>query len=292
LRAGLSLLLLLPLAGCYGVRTHTVNHTIVVPHVLDATVEQLITRLDTQYNAIQSLNASVDITASEGSEHTGEVKDIPTFSGFIWLRKPSDLRVLLQLPVLRSRALDMVSDGKSFKLVIPPKGKAIVGSEEVTTPSKNGLENLRPGIIRDALLIPPLGPDDLVALTEGSRLIPAPVTKHGDRKETLEEPDYDLAIGRSVGKHILERERVIHISRVTLLPYRQEIYSHGKIVTRVDYDRYQKFGDIDFPMSIVITRPIDEYKLKLDFSRLTLNQTMTDDTFVLNIPSDLVVTKM
>jgi hypothetical protein len=251
------------------------------------------------------MSAAVEIAASEGSEHTGEVKEIPTFSGYLWLRKPADLRVLLLLPVVRSHALDMVSNGTDFKMLIPPKNKAIVGGERVTNPSQNGLENLRPGIIRDALLIPPVEGDQLVDLVNGSREIAAVRRRktgenENEPKEVLEEPDYDLTVlripasvsGKGKDGHILQRVRVVHISRVTLLPYEQDIYENGKVVTKVEYDRYQKIGGIDFPTSILITRPLEEYKLKLDLSKITLNQPQTDDTYVLKIPEGVAIQKM
>ncbi len=46
------------------------------------------------------------------------------------MRKPRDIRVILQVPLLGSLMADMVSDGNNFKLVIPvsPYNKAIVGT--------------------------------------------------------------------------------------------------------------------------------------------------------------------
>lgn len=289
LLAGAALLLALPLGGCYSVHTRNVDRTVLAPHVLNATLEQLVSQMNAKYKAVQTLNATVDITASTGGRHEGQVKEIPTFAGYIMLRKPTDLRVLMLVPVLRSRALDMVSDGKNFKLLIPPKNRAVEGSDEVSTPSKNGLENLRPNIVRDALLVPAVGPDEYVDLTENSRLL-APAR---GRKERIEEPDYDLAILRVRSDHVLERVRVIHISRVDLQPYQQDIYDHaGHVVTVVTYDKYQKFDQVDFPMSILITRPLDEYTLKIDVTKLAVNSKLEDDQFVLKIPDTIPIQKM
>ena len=285
-----SLLLLgAPLTGCYSIRTHTVDKTVTAPHVLNATLDQLVEKMNDQYRAVQTLNATVDITASTGGRREGQVKEIPTFAGYIMLRKPTDLRVLMLVPVLRSRALDMVSDGKNFKLLIPPKNKAVEGSDELTTPSKNGLENLRPNIIRDALLVPAVGPDEYIDLTESSRII----TPARGKKEAVEEPDYDLVFLKVRTDHVLERVRVIHIGRTTLRPYQQDIYDHsGHIVTVVTYDKYQKYGDVDFPMSLLITRPLDEYTLKIDVSKLTVNGKLDDEQFVLKIPDNVPIQKM
>jgi outer membrane lipoprotein-sorting protein len=279
------------LSGCnlLAVRRHAVARTVRITEVLTATLEQLNDQIAKDYAAIQTINASVDIKATSGGEHQGEVKELPTFAGYILLRKPSDLRVLMLLPLVRSKALDMVSDGKTFRLVSPPEKMAREGSEEVTTPSKKGLENLRPNIIRNALLVPPLQDDELVSLTQNARILPPAPGK----KESTEEPDYDLTVTRKKSGNELQTIRVIHISRVTLKPYEQDIYDpDGRIATIVTYDKYQKYGDIPFPGTILITRPIDEYSLRIDITKLTFNEKMDDEEFVLPIPDNIPVTKM
>ena len=293
LKAALLSALALPTVGCF-VRTRTVDKTIVAPNVQAATLDELLDRMATRFAAINTLNMSVNITASTGGAHQGQVKDYPAFAGYMFLRKPEDLRVLMLVPFVRSRALDMVSDGKNFKLLISaPKAKAIVGPEVMITPSKNGLENLRPSIIRDALQVPPVEPEDYVALTTNVRLL-APA--HG-RKEAIEEPDYDVTVlrvkpGHESG-HVLDRVRVVHISRVTLLPYEQDLYDDsGRLVTTINYDKFQKFGDVMYPMSIFIKRPIDEYTLQIDVTKLVINEPLDDEQFKLTIPEGIPVQHM
>ena len=282
----------LSLTGCLSLTIHrrSVNKTVRASMVMDATVEQLNDRIAEQYAAVKSLNAAIDIKASVGGSSVGEIKDYPEFSGYVLMRKPDDLRVFMLVPVVRSLALDMVSDGKDFKLLIPPKSKAIVGSDlEVAAPSKNGLDNLRPYIIRDALLVPPVLPDELVTLTQDSRILPAAPGK----KELTEEPDYDLTVSRTKSGNVLETERVIHISRVTMKPYQQDVYDHaGRLVTMVTYANYKQFGDVAIPMSILISRPIDQYSLQITINKLTLNQKLDNEQFVLKIPENIPVQKM
>jgi outer membrane lipoprotein-sorting protein len=284
----------LPTTGCFFVRTRTVDKTVLAPNVRQATLDELLKQMADRYAAVNTLNMSVNITASTGGARQGQVKDYPTFAGYMFLRKPEDLRVLMLVPFVRSRALDMVSDGKNFKLLISaPKAKAIVGPEVMTTPSKSGLENLRPGIIRDALQIPPVGPNDFVALTMNFRLI-APAHGH---KEAIEEPDYDLTVLRQkpgeANGHVLQRVRVIHISRITLLPYEQDLYDDaGRLVTTINYAKFQKFGDVMYPMSIFLKRPIDEYTLQIDVTKLVVNQPLDDEQFKLTIPEGVPVQQM
>ena len=55
---------------------------------------------------------------------------------------------------MRNRAFDMVSNGDRFKLSIPPKNRFITGKNQLTKISDNPLENLRPQVIYEALLMP------------------------------------------------------------------------------------------------------------------------------------------
>ncbi|WP_245818072.1 hypothetical protein [Granulicella rosea] len=275
--------------GCYGIKTRAIPKTVLAEHVLDATLEQLLTGMANRYAAVDTLTASVNVTASTGGEHTGQVADLPTLSGYILLRKPKDLQVLLKLPLLGSIALDMVDDGKTSKLFVPKKNIAIVGDDDVVKPSKKGFENLRPGIIRDAMLVPGIDPDQYVTLTRGSRILLEKTRK----QEAVEEPDYDLTIMNTKTGHELELARVIHISRVSLLPYQQDMYDQdGRIVTIVKYDKYQKYGEIDYPSSIFIQRPVDEYTLQIDLTKLIPNQKLDDMQFTLNFPEGMKVQKM
>ncbi len=325
-RSGPALLLplVLALAGCVTVRVHRVGKTVIAPHVLDASLDQLISQMNARYTALQTINASVEINATTGGEHEGEVKEIPTFAGYILLRKPGDLHLILLLPVIRSRALDMVTDGRTFKLLIPPKNRAITGSDEIveapvhpraatpaatagTTPGgaqpehqPSSLEGLRPNIIREALQVPPLASDEFVTLTQHSRILPPKTSGNDDHKETIEEPDFDLTVLRRLGApavpsavQTVETVRVIHIGRINLLPYQQDIYDHhGRVVTEVYYNGYAKSGDLDFPMNVLIKRPLDEYTLNIVFTKLQLNTKLDDEQFVLKIPDNIPIQKM
>ena len=280
------------LTGCERLALHkrAVNKTILAPHVMNASLDELNGQLAAQYAAVHTLSAKVNIKVSTGGKAEGEVTEvIPLFSGFILMRKPSDLRTILQLPVVGSLALDMVSDGKTFKLVVPPKRIAREGSEELVTQSAKGFENLRPNVIRDALLVPPVGDDEFVSETQDARILPPAPGK----KVSTEEPDYDLTVTRRKTGNELQTIRVTHISRVTLKPYQQDIYdTTGHLVEIVKYDKYQKFGGIDFPMSISIEMPIYEYSLQIDITRLTLNQDMDDEQFKFNFPEGIPIQKM
>ncbi len=279
------------LTGCLST-TRVVQKTQAPEVYRTASVQTLEKEVSDRDAAIRTMNAQVLITASVGGSKEGKVTEYTSFKGYIFVQKPDSLRVILQIPLLGSRALDMVSGGGTFTMVHATRSSGDVwmqGSNVVTKPSKNGLENLRPPVFLDSLLIPGVSADDYVSLTESSRVI-QPATKHQD---AIDEPDYDLMISKVVQGHTLRPDRVIHISRVTMLPFQQDIYDdQGRVVTQATYDRYQKYGDHDFPSLINIRRPLDEYSLKIEVTKLTLNDSFDADQFDLKIPPDAVVKKM
>jgi outer membrane lipoprotein-sorting protein len=277
------------LTGCLS-HTRTVPRTHAPDVVLDATLDQLTNQVNSRFEAVQSMNASVQIVATTGGGRIGQEKDSLSFGGYIFVRKPEDLRVILRVPILGSQALDMVSVGKTWKLWIPPRNRAMEGTSEITKPSKNGLENLRPAVFFDSLLVRGLGPDQIVSLTSDIRIVD---NSNKKKMDIVEEPDYDLEILSQPVGHISRTVRVIHLSRENLLPYRQDIYdSAGNIVTKAFYSNYQKFGDIPFPTKIIIRRPLDQYSLTLTFSKVAFNQKMEDDQFDLKIPESVPIQKM
>jgi len=275
-------------SGCF--RSTKLVQKTMAPDVYHSTsVEQIEKDVSARDAAIKTLNASVLITASEGGGKTGKVTTYTSFRGYIFVRKPRDLRVILQLPVIGSRALDMVSNGDTFKLLIPPKNKAITGTNEVTNPSKNGLENLRPKVFFDSLLVPGVGPNEYVSLNESTRIMPSPDKK----RVAIEEPDYDLTISKVKNGNVLQTTRVLHISRVDMLPFQQDIYDEqGRVVTSTTYEKYQEVNGVMFPMLIRMSRPLDEYALKVDVTKLTMNGPFEDDQFELKIPSGIAVQEM
>lgn len=291
MQQALAVVLLTAVPGLTGCLTHTriVPKTRVAPVVMNATLGTLINEVNAQFDSIQTMSATVEISAAVGGGLQGKVKESPSFSGYIFLQKPQDMRVLLLVPVLRSQALDMVSDGKTWKLWIPPRNKAMEGTSEVSTPSKNGLENLRPAVFLDSLLVRGPQENEVVSLTSDIRVI-----ENAKKKDDLiEEPDYDMAVlSQPVGQTV-KTLRVIHISRANLLPYQQDIYDDaGHVVTKAMYSNYQKYGETEFPSKIVIQRPVDQYSLTMTITKLTLNQKLDADQFELKIPASVPVQEM
>lgn len=278
------------LTGCL-VHTHSVIKTRPPAVVLSATLDHLLQQIDERYSNIHSMIGFVEVTACTGGASKGEVSCYPAFSGNIILGSPEDISVILKLPLVGSRALDMVSDGKSFKMIVPPESCAIIGSDVVTNSSQKGLYSLRPAVILDSLLIRGLQPNQVVSMTQDSWTPPQPK----NRKGIIEDPDYDIEFLSQPQGQNARTLRVVHIDRVNLLPWRQDIYNEdGKVATQAFYSNYQNFGGVNFPSTIVIQRPLDELSLTITLNKKThFNQTLDADTFDLGpIPANYKVQNM
>jgi len=277
------------LTGCLSLsglftHTHSVVKTRLPDVVYSSTLDHLLKQVDDRNAAIQSMTVIVQVVACSGGSLKGAVKcnNIP-FSGYIIIGKPEQIRLILNLPVIMSRAMDMVSDGNAFKMLIPPENCAITGSDVVTNSSQKGLYALRPGVILDSLLIRGLEPDQVVSMTQDSWIPQQPKS----RKGVVEDPDYDIEFLSQPQGQVAHTLRVVHIDRVNLLPWRQDIYNaDGKVETQATYDKYQKFGEINFPTKIEIQRPLDELGLTITITKATFNQPLLEDQFKLDIPEN------
>ena len=279
---------MLALSGCLK-HTRILERPETPAVVLTASPQQLIQQVNDRFDAIHSMNATVLIRASVGDAAKGKETDYTSIRGYILLRQPSMLRVLGMLPVIETRAFDMVSNGKSFTLLIPPKSLAITGTGTVTTPSSNPLMNLRPPVFYDSMLIKKVEPEDLDYVTSDTGIVRDTKTHH-----LIAEPDYELGILRRIGSsQELMPERVVHISRTNLLPFQQDEYdSHGILVTRTLYSEYRTFDQIAYPTKIVINRPIDGYQLSLTVEKLAFNHPLANDQFHLKIPGGTKIQKL
>jgi hypothetical protein len=243
----LLIIAVIPLGGCVSrSRPVAVDRSIV--QLQTATGNELIERINGEATEIQTLKATVGITASVGGSKLGRITEYQEISGYILARKPSSLRMIGLLPILQNHVFDMVSSGQDFKLWIPLKNRFIAGTNEVARPSPEPLENLRPQAIYDALLPPAVDlQNELAVLEESEHNVIDPTT----RKMALR-PDYTLNIIRQNAREWYQSRKVV-FDRTDLRPHQQLFYDeHGSIVTDVHYDEYKEFNAVFFPTKIEI----------------------------------------
>src|SRR5438445_1060688 len=148
----------LPLSGCLFHRHGYNGPMLNTANLKEATRDQLIDAINAEAAKIQTIDATVDISASVGGQKKGTVTDYTDIKGYLLVREPDMLRMIGLFPLVRNKAFDMVSGGNEFQLSVPAQNKFIVGRNDVIQPATSSLENLRPQAIFDALLLHVIDP--------------------------------------------------------------------------------------------------------------------------------------
>ena len=273
-------LAVLPTAGCM-FRTRPVEETYSKAPLQESSQSALIDSINQQARTIQSLQATVDIDTSVGGAKKGHVTDYKEIRGYVLARKPAMLHMIGLLPIVRTTAFDMVSDGQEFKLWIPPRNRFVVGRNDVQTHnSDQPMESIRPQEIYDALLIRPIDPDREIAVLENSYDI-----LHDAKGHRVLQEDYELIVIRKKDDNAGVLSRKIVFSRTDLQPHHQYIYDEqARLVTEARYANYKEYDGTSFPSRIEIFRPQEEYDITLNMLKVEINKPLRDDQFALRPP--------
>ena len=250
--------------------------------------EQLVDAINAQAAKIKTMQATVDIDTSVGGVNQGKVTDYKEIRGYVLARKPAMLRLIGLMPIVRNRAFDMVSDGKEFKLWIPPKNRFVTGRNDVETPNpKQPLESVRPQNLYEAILIREIDPENEIAVLENGYETVLDAKKH-----RVEQPDYEIVVVKK-GKKAWFLSRKIVFSRTDLKIHRQFMYDEsGNLATDVRYGEYKDYDGINFPVQTEIERPQEEYDITLNIVKLEFNKPLTDDQFALEQPPGAEVVRL
>ena len=273
------LLAVLPTTGCL-FRTRPVEDQYSKTPLQESSQEGLIDSINRQAETIQTLKATVDIDSTAGGIKKGTETQYKEIRGYVLARKPNSLHMIGLMPIVRSTAFDMVSDGRDFKLWIPPKNKFVVGENKTTVPhSDQPMENIRPQNIYEALLIRRIDPNEEIAVKENGY-----ETMHDAKGHRVLQDDYELTIIRREGD-AGKLSRKIVFGRTDLKPHRQFIYDeNGNVVTDARYAEYKDFNGVSFPSRIEIYRPQEEYDITLNMLKVEVNAPLKDDQFTLEQP--------
>ncbi|MGA7400987.1 MAG: DUF4292 domain-containing protein [Candidatus Sulfotelmatobacter sp.] len=273
-------LAVLPTVGCL-FHTRPVEETYSKAPLKEASQSALIDSINEQARKVQSLQATVDIDTSVGGAKKGHVTDYKEIRGYVLARKPAMLHMIGLLPIVRTTAFDMVSDGQQFALWIPPKNRFVVGRNDVQTHnSDQPMESIRPQEIYDALLIRPIDPEHEIAVLENSYDI-----LHDAKGHRVLQEDYELIVIRRKDDNGGVLSRKIVFSRTDLQPHRQYIYDEqARLVTDARYANYKEYDGTDFPSRIEIFRPQEEYDITLNMLKVEINKPLRDDQFALHQP--------
>lgn len=266
------LLVSLALPGCAVRKTTRVVPSLVPPPSKSASTADLVARVNSWSENIQTLTATVDLEPTAGSVYSGVIKEYHDVKAFILFERPTRIRMVGQAPVVRTQIFDMVSDGNEFRVYIAPKEKFIVGRTASTRPVSNSLENLRPQHIMDALLVPPIDPGRENHFREEDEA--------GGRRY------YVVSVLNSAAEGETTLKRKVWFDRSDLGITRQQVYGPGGAYTEdVQYSRYQDFEGVRYPTQIEIHRPAEDYRLTITVLKATFNQPIEPEKFELRKPA-------
>ena len=257
-------------------RVITRNKAAPAQSLLTADKHDLLTLIEKQYQAVNTLNATVDMVPAVGSVIKGKITEYKDVLGYILFKKPDDIRMIGLYPVVRNKAFDMVSRGADFRLFVPSKNRFIVGRNELANvPSPNALENMRPSVFLDALLIRPPEPAQRTAAIDFT-----------DEDNAA----YILHIFGTAPNAELYVARDVWFDRLTLQIVRQMIFDpKGEILSDARYSDWKTYDGVLFPKVIDINRPKDGYGVVLTLLKADINRPISDDKFALERPEGSVL---
>lgn len=260
--------------GCGGAVKRTTNVPATArPVALEASKEQLLDRYNTVAKALQSLDATVELKPSTGTEYSGVVNEYHEVKAFILASRPYNIRMIGQVPVVGKTVFDMASNGKQFEVSVPSKNKFLVGPVALNRPSDKPIENLRPQHLVDALLWPEIRKEEIVLPEEFNdetgRYYVLTVLRGGYQSEILSKIWFNRAD--------------LHVSQL------DSYGPKGALLSEVRYGDWQPLdnptgGIEEYPRSIHMDRPHDDYRLDMTVSKVSINATLPTDRFQLEAP--------
>src|ERR1700758_177146 len=234
--------------------------------------EELLEKYNAFASSVKSLNATVELKTTAGSQYSGLIQEYHEVKAFLLAARPAEVRMVGQAPVIGKTIFDMARDGKEFRVWLPTKNKFLVGDVRLERNSEKPLENLRPQHLLDALLWPEVRKEE-VTLPE----------EFNDENARY----YVLTVLR--GGYQTEILRKVWFDRADLRVVRLQAYGpKGALLSDVRYANWQPVSPEsadEYPMSIRIDRPRNEYRLDLTISKITLNETLEADRFKLEAPA-------
>jgi outer membrane lipoprotein-sorting protein len=248
------------------------------PVAREASEEELLDRYNALAQGLKSIDATLELKPTAGTKYSGVIDEYHEVKAFLLASRPYNIRMIGQVPVVGKTVFDMVSDGQTFEVSIPPKNKFLVGQVALERQSSKPIENLRPQHLVDALLWPEVRKEEAVLNEEyndeNARYYVLTVLRGGYKSEILRKIWFDRAD--------------LHMVRL------QSYGPKGALLADVRYGNWQQVSagsGEEYPMSIRIDRPRDEYRLDLTISRIRLNEPLEADRFKLEAPAGAEVVR-
>jgi hypothetical protein len=282
----LSLFVALAASGCGIKKTVTVE----VPHKIlsarTASFEELLEIIQNYENINDLSSVSVKVTLTYGKWEKGQQEEYREAGGYLLLRRPDTLRLVIQKPILKTRVFDVVSIGDDFSAWIPSQKKFYRGSnvaDDLVADDLPGGIPLRAPHIYEAVLPQSLEMDDPDVRVSVEEAVGT---------DTLY---YVLTIYREGEYPRIYASRKVWIERSGLVIARQQMFDEdGRIISTIQYGEMEQVDGFYLPISMEIDRPEDGYALNMEFGRdrWRVNRGLPDEGFVLTPPDGAEVIQL
>ena len=235
---------------------------------------ELLGSLQAKSGQIRTLQGTMNLDVSGGGLTGDEITEYRQTRGVVVIERPKRILFKVQAPLVGTTVATMVSDGREYRVSVPFKNRFVIGDENIPTLEKTAILNLKPQHIVKALFVditPYLGDPQVKPLFEEATL--------GRRRF------YVFSFINIGGQDVRLLERVWIDRTQRLQVARKQIYDpEGRVEMDVEYSEYHSGDGIDFPGSITIQRPIEDFTLKMTFTKTTVNQEVVANAFVLERP--------
>lgn len=243
---------------------------------LEASKAELLAKYNRLAGSVRSLNAGVEWHPVAGSSYTGVIEEYREVRGFVLAQRPANIRMIGQAPVVARNIFDMVSDGQTFRVFIPPRNKFLVGDAKLEKASKKPIENLRPQHVLEAIFWTEMGEGRTVLFEES---------------EEASGRFYVLTLLREGGEPEVERKVWFDRSDLSLCRI-QEYAAKGALVSDIHLADWQPVAGpaaeggagLSYPRTIRLGRPREDYRLEMRITKLTLNEEISAERFRLEQP--------
>jgi outer membrane lipoprotein-sorting protein len=268
-----------------GERSVVIGHKVVAqrPVALEATREELLDRYNLIARSRQTLNATVELKPTAGSNYSGVIDEYHEVKAFLLAARPARIRVIGQAPVVGTTVFDMASDGETFRVSIPSKHKFLVGPVAAEKISSKPIENLRPQHLLDALLWPEVRKEEASYVREfndeSARYYVLTVLRGGYQTEVLREIWFDRA-DLQVARLETFGPKGVLLSDVRLSEWQPLDAPEGQTAPATAQN-----GALWFPRAIRIDRAHDDYRLDLQVMKIVLNEEIPAERFRLEQPA-------
>jgi hypothetical protein len=248
-----------------------------------ASKAELVAAYNQLAHSVTSINAGVTMQLTAASSYTGVITQYHQVEGFLLAQSPSKIRVIGQAPVLGTNIFDMVSDAQTFQIFVPSRDQFLTGPAQLEKPSDKPVENLRPLHLLEAVFWQPIGAAEPALIeqeTDSGKAYYVLTVVRSKPSSSAGNPDWQIA-------------RKIWFERVGLaMTGIQEYGDDGQKVADISYAQWDTFPGMKYPKQIALARPADGYTLQIVIAKLTLNEEITADRFVLAQPAGSQLVQM